>query len=232
MQFCHASKSLAESVFSSHLFGKRRVTFSVTDIFCRSVHESVPKPLLAGLLSLANTCAGGRIIYAIRVANSADLSDGIVREKGKVCHSDLAIALHNILIRVLVPAFIFQPFSLAARGCSLSVDLVYESGDPRKARLTLIASGKGYREKYPADFSRKYLEQSTVTSDSVPGDCGRHHVKRRRYPGPTASCPTRNLRSRHHFHVTRSQTVPYRVPQLCDPLSGAYPLEQFHNTMR
>jgi len=26
-----------------------------------------------------------------------------------------------------------------------------------------------------------------VSSDSAPGDCGQHHVKRRRYPGPTAS---------------------------------------------
>src|SRR5271170_1865680 len=127
MQFCHASKSLAESVFSSHLFGKRESRSRLPISFADPCTNPSPKPLLAGVLSLANTYAGGRIIYAFRVANSADLSDGIVREKGKVCHSDLAIALHNILIRVLVPAFIFQPFSLAARGCSLSVGLVYES---------------------------------------------------------------------------------------------------------
>src|SRR5271169_3005231 len=31
MQFCHASKSLAESVFSSHLFGKRESPISFAD---------------------------------------------------------------------------------------------------------------------------------------------------------------------------------------------------------
>lgn len=57
-----------------------------------------------------------------------------------------------------------------------------------------------------------------MASESIPGDCGLHHVKRRRYPGPTTSCPNSKLTSRHLFHVTRSQTVPYRVPQLYDPL--------------
>src|SRR5277367_421098 len=113
MQFCHASKSLAESVFSSHLFGKRESRSRLPISFADPCTNPSPKPLPAGVLSLANTYAGGRIIYAFRVANSADLSDGIVREKGKVCHKRRGPShcIQNVLdtrtcIRIYFPALL------------------------------------------------------------------------------------------------------------------------------
>src|SRR5271156_5226340 len=110
MQFCHASKSLAESVFSSHLFGKRESPISFAD---PCTNPSPKPPTGRPPLACKHLRWWANHLRIPRVANSADLSDGIVREKGKVCHNELGPShcIQNVLdtrtcIRIYFPALL------------------------------------------------------------------------------------------------------------------------------
>jgi hypothetical protein len=109
---------------ASHIFGCRYL--------CRSVHESVQKPLLAGLRSLATLATGGRIIFLSCVANSA-ISQRHCREKGKVRRSDFGhrICIQTYRYTYLYPHLFSSPSHWHPRGCPLSVDLVYDPATHR-----------------------------------------------------------------------------------------------------
>jgi hypothetical protein len=128
MQFCHAHRNLWQNrsflatfpANASHVLNYR---------YLLQIRARIrPEAPLAGLFSLATPALVDESSTHPAWQTQQISLDGVVEKRGKCATSDFWPwhGRQNILIHILVSAFIFQPFSLAVRGCPLSVDLVYD----------------------------------------------------------------------------------------------------------
>lgn len=132
MQFCHASKSLAESVFSGELSGKRESHFRL--LISLQIRPRIRPEAPTGRppLALQHLQLVGESSSYPAWQTQRSLK-GIAEKRGKCAAATLAIAFAYKTYRYtyLYPHLFSSPSHWHPRGCPLSVDLVYDPATHR-----------------------------------------------------------------------------------------------------